>query len=181
MTDLLTIETNETNGRVVTREAVPAGQRPKPHRIKSTGEVVHILKISPLTTWDINRAYPPPPTPKNKITHEDGTIEWEENPADPDYLRELAAHHQEVNMRIVQTVIELGVIVEMDERKIEKVRRYREVMKRNHNIELQESDEVLWVTRMAAPDPTELNALAQAIFNLAGPTEEVIQETARRF
>lgn len=147
---------------------------------KDTGIEVKIQKVSPLLLTELDRRFPPPKPPRNKVII-DGKEIYEENKVDPDYLDELAQYESIHEMRVRRLVINRGVDLEMTAEQVRQTNDLREFWKETYGKELEGTDREVYVSYIAIGTPDDMNDLIGRILRRSQPTEEAIEEAEDRF
>lgn len=151
-----------------------------PHKIKDTGEVVYIRRVTPYLYREVFRAYPEP-RPPMQVVNIAGVEMMEPNDSDPDYLKAKGEHAQLVNHQIMRLMIRRGVYVEMTEERKAAVAQFRQDMRDLLNMEYTESDLELWVIYIALGSKEDGDELIERISLRGQPTERAIVEMAETF
>lgn len=144
-----------------------------------SGVTVQIRPMSQFTIAHIEmaarRKFPSPQPPLFTADYGDGPKQ-EPNPAHPDYQAELKNHKALISGKIMDGMIELGVEVEIDQVRLDEVKRVMELI----GTPLDEvSEKVAYVKHCCVVDiAKELPALGAA---LRGVTEEAVTEHAAAF
>lgn len=158
------------NGQVRGR-AVPVLHQ---HTIADTGIAVNIRKISPMLRDDVEQAvrkkFPPPAVP---ITETE--LGKEENPADPDHQKALAAwtaeHIGRVGDELLRLAIQRGIEVEIDHGAVAALRDDMAAL----GVDLDPDDKYVYVTRICVGSQDDLKELSAAIFARSMPTREAVE------
>lgn len=163
----------KTNGRVV--EALAT------HTF-ANGRAVQIRPVSQFTLAHIEmaarKANPAPPVPVHRVEINGQMID-EPNDADMDYQDALARYNGEINFKVMDGTIELGVEVDVDERELERIKRAMELI----GTPLTEvSDKVAYVKHVCMTDVgRDAPGLMRAIQALTGPTPEAVDAHVAMF
>lgn len=151
-----------------------------PFTFKDTGVTVLIRKVSPLLAMELQRSFPPPPPPMNKVDFGDGVIREEPNEADPAYLKKLSEYNQEFELKIRRMLIKRGVVLEITEEMKVQIEELREFWHDEYGIDFPESDDKLaYVWYIAIGTDQDLRELLDAIMRRSQPTQEA-EELARK-
>jgi hypothetical protein len=138
---------------------------------------VRIRKVSPLLAVELQKQFPPPRPPKQKVTL-DGKEVWEENPVDPDHLAALQDYNNEQERRLRKLMLKRGVEVEIDK---EEVAELREFWKTEYNKELEGDDLEVYVSYIVIGSDGDLEDLMNAILKRSQPTAEDINAATQTF
>lgn len=141
---------------------------PIPTVTTSTGVTLPIARYSPLLILDLMRAFPPPAPP---LAPGVGG-ELEPNPADPDHQRALAAHQQELQLRINDALLDFGI---GDDVAIDPARLARARAKAaRHGMQTTGDDRLDYIRLVAIGGPGDLQLILTAIRTYTSPSEEAI-------
>ena len=148
---------------------------------KDTGVKVLIKKVSPLLVVELQKAFPPPAPPRQRVQIGD---EWAEepNPAHPDYTEAMAKYSQEMEMRVRMLLINRGVVIPDDngDWKAE-VAELREFWQVNYGKELAGDDKTVYISNIAVGTDMDLGDLLTAIMQRSQPTEEAVAAAKSSF
>lgn len=128
---------------------------------------------------------PEPAVPMQEVRYGD-RVEYEANPAHPDYIRARDKWKQEfgneIQERTQTLLIDFGIIpyVTLDDEEKERVAQYREIAEKN-GLELDPDDRVVWVNDIALGTVEDLADLISAIMRRTRATEEAINEAVKKF
>lgn len=151
-----------------------------PFTFQDTGVTVLIRKVSPLLAMELQRVFPPPDPPMNKVDFGDGESRMEPNEADPAYLKQLQDYNQDFELKIRRMLIKRGVIVEITDTIKAQVQELREFWQEEYGIDFPEADDKLaYIWYIAVGTDQDLKELLQAIMRRSQPTQEA-EELARK-
>ncbi len=139
-----------------------------PFTFKDTGLQVMIRKVSPLLVNELNRAFPAPRPPAQEVDYGDGVKRIEENPASPEYTAALERHAQENMLRLRKLLIKRGVVCEPD---LEAVQELRAQYKEDYGIELEGTDQEIYIMYICAGTDADLQDLLNAVLTRSQPTK----------
>lgn len=145
-----------------------------------TGVTVSIRKVSPLLISEIQRKNPTPKPPLNKVMYGDDT-RYEENPADPDYIKALEDHGTKLEQAIRRALIRFGVVYELTAEDVRRVNELREFWQTDEGEQLVGSDMEVFISYLAIGTFEDLNDLVEAVTRRSQPTEKAVAEAAERF
>ena len=148
---------------------------------KDTGVKVQIKKVSPLLVVELQKAFPPPTPPRQRVQIGD---EWTEepNPAHPDYTEAMGRYSQEMEMRVRRLLINRGVVIPEDgnDWKAE-VTELRAFWLDTYGKELEGDDKTVYISNIAVGTDQDLSDLLTAIMQRGQPTEEVVAAAKASF
>lgn len=157
--------------------------------VPDTGIVLPIRKVSvdllKRMEKQVRKEIPEPEPPRQEVTYGD-KVEYEENPAHPDYLRAMENwkkhFNTEIQERTQEILIDFGIIpyVTLDEDEKARVAEYRERAAK-HGLELDSDDRSVWVNDIALGTVEDLTDLVNALMRRTRATEEAVQEAVRKF
>ena len=147
---------------------------------KDTGKSVKIRKVSPMVALDVDRTFPRPEPPMNKVNYGEGEI-LEANLTDPKYLSLMIERNSKVNDEVTRVVILRGVVLEGDEWKAE-VEEYKKFILETTGKELEENlDAYIYIMRVCVGTQADLNDLLFEITQRSQPTEVAVQAAKDSF
>jgi hypothetical protein len=146
----------------------------------SNGTVIEIGKIPPLLIQKINKAYPAPKPPVERIDMGDGIFETHENTAHPDYLQAVQDHQSHLEEMFRNLTIQLGVKSKLTDEQLEQVKAQRELMA-SVGVELEPDDKYVFVSYVAVETSDDYTRLLQAVMEESQPTEARIQAIEESF
>lgn len=141
------------------------------YTFKDTGIRVQIRKVSPMSVVELQKAFPAPTPPRQRV--EVGG-EWmeESNPSDPDYLAAKERHGQELEMRVRQLMIRRGVIIPPDNVTWQdEVKEFRAFWLETYGKELEGDDKEIYISHIAIGTDSDYVELVDAITRRSQPTE----------
>ena len=161
----------------------------------STGITVKIRRLGPFTIDAIGvssrkkkkQTSPRPEPPRHQVNYaadnEPPRYEWEENPADPEYKRQLVQWEEETGreeaMSIIDTIIRNAVILDLGEAELTEVAAARSFL-RDIGLDEEElakiTDHEIYVKHVCIKATSDLNLLQEYVIGESMPTEELIQE-----
>jgi hypothetical protein len=163
--------TNGTNGTHPKGRAVPA----KPKFTFKSGITVTMERVGPLLGMAIRKNHPPPQPPTQRV--EVGPGEWKEvpNPQDPDYLVALTLHQADINGRITDATLDVGIgdDLEIDTAAVARLRRVME--RRGSPIPAEEDDRIVYIKYMVVTDGADIGRFQRALAAYESPDEEAIR------
>lgn len=142
-----------------------------------TGITVMVRKTSPMLIQEVQKAFPPPKPPMNKVDYGNGFHALEANVNDPDYQQALKQYNEELEARVRKLMIIRGVDVEIDH---EAVNELREQM-REIGIELDKSDKLVYVSMIAMGTAEDYQDLINAITRRSQATEDAVADAVATF
>lgn len=147
-----------------------------------TGRTVELHPVSQFTIAHIEisarKATPAPPIPVHRVEINGQMVE-EMNDADPAYQEALNRYNGEINFKVMDGTIELGVEVEVDEAELNRVKRAMEIVGTPLN---EISDKVAYVKHCCMTDIVrDSQLLIMAIQALSGPTPEAVDAHVAMF
>lgn len=148
----------------------------------SNGRTVQIRPVSQFTLAHIEiaarKAKAPPPIPVHHVEIGGQTVE-EPNDADPEYQEALARYNGEINFKVMDGTIELGVEVEVDQDELARITRVMDMLGTPLN---EVSEKVAYVKHVCMTDVgRDASALVAAIQALSGPTPEAVEAHVAMF
>jgi hypothetical protein len=147
-----------------------------PFMFEDTGIKVNIRKVSPMLVVELQKAFPPPAPPRQRVRiGESDEYSEEPNPAHPDYLIALGQYNQELEQRVRKLLIQRGVVIppELDGWKDE-VKELREWWLEAYGKELEGDDKTIYISYIAVGTDSDLADLLAVIMQRSQPTEEAI-------
>lgn len=157
--------------------------------VPDTGIVLPVRKVSvdllKRLEKTIRKEIPEPQPPKQEV-HYGERVEYEENPAHPDYLR---AHDEwkrrfndEMQERTQALLIDFGITpyIYLDDEMKARVEECRQRAAR-HGLELDPDDRAVWVNDVALGTVEDLTDLISAIMRRTKATEEAVLEAVKKF
>jgi len=158
---------------------------------KSSGIEVKIRKMGPFTLDEIrlsmqrspdNKPPSPPRVQVNYGTSTDPQIEWEDNPADPQYKKDLvdwqAAQTEKEGRQFIDTIVRHAVVVELGEDELEEVRHTRAFLIGmgidKENIAAL-SDHEVYVKHVCVKNTDDLQRLQSEVIGQSIPTEALVK------
>lgn len=150
-----------------------------PFVFADTGIQVNIRKVSPMLVVELQKAFPPPTPPRQRVQIGDSDDYTEEpNPAHPDYLLAMGKYNQELEMKVRQLLIKRGVVLDLTSDWKDQVDELRQFWLDTYGKELEGDDKVLYISYIAVGTDSDLSDLLAAIMQRSQPTEEAV-ETAK--
>jgi len=142
------------------------------HLIKDTNIEVEIRKVSPMLMNRLAKDFPPPKPPVEE--HEiNGEIVREENPTNPEYLKEYEEYEDQFNEMVQRILMKRGVVFEMTPERQKEVDQLRQDYLDETGIEIEEKDDrFLWLYEIAIGTPQDLQELMEAIYSRQDVQEE---------
>lgn len=173
----MTTETLPTNG-----DGRPKGRAvpPLPDFTFASGITVRLRPVSQFTHAHIEitarRKFPPPEPPMYTHDYGDGPVQ-EPNRGDPAYQQAVSDHNMLIRSKMMDATIELGIEVEIDEARLNEVKRVMELI----GTPLDEpSEKIAYVKHCCLIDiEREMPRLMAAL--RARPTDEEVAEQASTF
>jgi len=155
-----------------------------PYVVKDTGEKLLIKRVSPFMAMELQKQFPEPKPPLQKVDIDGETVE-QFNWADPDFDKEQAKYKIDSEARIRKLLIKRGVQIptdnetwqdELAQRRAEWLEDFGVEMPR-----LDTDDKVDWVCYCAIGTDTDLEELYQAIMQRSQPTKEAVEAAKSGF
>lgn len=149
----------------------------------NSGKTCRIKRVSPMLSVDVQRGMEKqkPKPPVNRVNYgTDAEPIWkdEANPADPDYIDQLAEFEQKKQLTFNRLLVERGVMIEIDQEELAQLRADMVAL----GVELEEgSDKYIYVTRVCV-DGDDWPKLIRAILGQSQPSQEAVgaaQDTFR--
>ena len=150
---------------------------------KDTGIHVLIRKVSPMLVVELQKAFPPPTPPRQRVQiGESDEYTEEPNPAHPDYIAEQNRYNQELEHRVRKLMIQRGVIIPPDNKTWEQeVKELTDSMFEDFGIELSGSDKEIYISHIAIGTDSDYVELVDAITRRSQPTEAEIAAAKATF
>lgn len=158
-----------TKGRTVQMTGEPL--------VLSTGVTVYPRKVSPYTLNAARQAVPRPAPPRVVVNLGDGKTAQETNEADPDYKAQLAQWNEDVNLRVTDVMLRLGIQVEIDTDTLAERRAEFAAL----GLAGDDHDHLFYIKHVAIGSEDDLNALAAAITGKSQPTPQAVAAHADTF
>lgn len=152
-----------------------------PYKIKDTERTIQITKVSPLLIRQLNKSYPQPEPPKNKVKDIQGNEVEEINLADPAYEAALREHRFKLSEMSNELLIERGVIVELTADDKAEVKELRKFWKEKYAKELEGSDKFVFINYICLGTGEDIKELVEAITKRSFATAEGTQEALTSF
>lgn len=152
----------------------------RPHKIESSGEVVHIKRSLSyaMLLMDLQRENPKPQAPMQEVII-NGESYPERNYADPDYIALVSAWDDEIKMKASLQIIESSVHVHMTDERKEAVRKFRK--EKQGQLPLSQPDSMVFLKYIAITSDDDFQSLLLAIRNQTQPSEEGIETAVNGF
>jgi hypothetical protein len=149
-----------------------------------SGIKVQIRKVSPNLMRELEKAFPPPKPPVERVNY--GTAdepEWreEENPLNDAYRSTMDEYNTKMEDRIQALLIKRGVVMDMTEDVKASVDELRQQWREDFNADLPEDDKLVFIKYIAAGTIEDLTDLIMAIMRRSQPLEEDIQAEEAAF
>jgi hypothetical protein len=151
-----------------------------PFKLPHGPNKVFLKKVSPFLLREIQKKFPPPRPPVNLVEY-DGRMVEEENPADPAYKEALDAHNVGTYERMMRLAILRGIHHVLTPAQRAETNELRKQMKNDVGVELEGTDEFVYLAYIVLADPRDARAVMDAIFSRSQPTEAAISEAAETF
>lgn len=148
---------------------------------KDSGIEVQIRRVSPLLALELQKKFPAPRPPRNKVTDMDGKETWEENYADPDYALTLNKYNADLEERMRRLVIMRGVVHTLTEEQKAQVDELRTFWKETYDEDLKGSDLEVFISYIAIGSDGDLGDLINTIMKRSQPTEGETKEVLNSF
>lgn len=153
----------------------------KPYTFKDTGREVCIKKVSPLLVMELQKSFPPPKPPLQKVDYGDGQEHWEANPSHPDYLQAMSDYNFAFQERLQRLMVKRGVSLTWTEEMRTEVAELRDFWKTEFEKELDPDDGMVYVLMICVGSDKDLEELLEAIARRAQPTEGAVNEALNSF
>lgn len=147
---------------------------------QDTGVTVRIRKVSPLLVAELQKRFPAPKPPLNRVMIGDET-RLEANEADPDYQATLQEYQLMLELKMRRLLIRFGVEYTLTAEDLEKVDSLRAYWKIENEVELPESDLEAFISYVAIGTPEDLQDLTEAIMRRSQPTPAATEEAVNSF
>lgn len=152
-----------------------------PFEFRDTGVTVYIRKVSPMLVVELQKAFPPPVPPRQRVEIGGEFVE-EPNPAHPDYLDAMKAYNVEFEQRVRKLLINRGVIIpEVNTTWKDEVAELRQFWLDTYGKELEGDDKSLYISYLAVGTDADLTDLLTAIMQRSQPTEAEVSAAKASF
>jgi hypothetical protein len=142
-----------------------------------TGITVQIRRTSPMLIQEVQKSFPAPLPPRNKVDYGNGFTAMEVNKEDPDYQEEMKKYKADLDARVLKAMIIRCVEAEIDQTALVELReQMREV-----GAELDKNDKYVYVSMIAMETADDFTNLANTILKRSQPTEEAVQDAVDSF
>lgn len=152
-----------------------------PFVCKDTGIILMIRKVSPDLMRELYQLYPAPQPPMQTVDLGEGQTRQEPNPVHPDYLAAVQAHSVMLQEKMQRLLITRGVMLEMTPEVTAQVAELRTEWHEITGADLDDSDKMLYISKIAVGTPEDLEELINAITRRSQPTDPAIQESLEQF
>lgn len=153
-----------------------------PFTFKSTGKTVKIRKVSPFLSLELQKSFPPPEPPLQKVEYDEGDVREEKNWSHPEYVKALEAYNIELSSKIQRLIIKRGVALEITDEVKADLAELRAWWLEEFGVELSEkNDHVAYVLYVCACDDEDAKEMIEAITKRSQPTEVAIQQAQGMF
>jgi hypothetical protein len=146
----------------------------------TSGRELEIKNVSPLLGNKLREKFPAPKPPKQKIATADGAdFYYEVRQDDPDYLAAVREHEflMEEKSRILLLNLGVAPLLTLTDAERRQVQAHRDFMKSELDIDLDGSDEFVFISYILLTSERDYSDLCAAIMNRSTPTEEAIANT----
>jgi hypothetical protein len=151
------------------------------YTFKDTGVRVQIRKVSPMLVVELQRSFPAPTPPRQRVEVAGEMVE-EANPSDPDYIAAKERHGQELEMRVRKLMIQRGVIIPPDNTGWQaEVAELKAFWLETYGAELEGNEKELYVSHIAIGTDSDYLELVEAITRRSQPTEGEIAAAKASF
>lgn len=157
--------------------------------VPDTGLVLPVRKVSvdllKRLEKKLRKEIPEPEMPKQEVKYGD-RVEYEENPAHPDYLRAREEwkrkFNEEIQERTQALLIDFGIVpyVYLDDEQKARVAEWRERAAK-HGLELDPDDRAVWVYDIALGSVEDLTDLVSIIMRRTKADEAMVAEAVKKF
>ena len=152
-----------------------------PFEFKDTGVMVMVRKVSPMLVVELQKAFPAPTPPRQKVEVAGEMVE-EPNPSHPDHLEALNVYSREMEGRIRQLLITRGVIIpEANTTWKDEVKELRKFWLDIYGKELEGDDKSVYISNIAVGTDLDLTDLLAAILQRSQPTEVAVSAAKDTF
>lgn len=146
-----------------------------------SGRKVLLRRVSPLLTFDLQKAFPPPTPPMQSVTIGEGVEEMQPNYAHPSYTDAMKAYQGDMNNRLQRLMIKLGVVINWTDEMKAEVQAVRDVFREETGAELDKEDVLVYVKYICVGSDGDLEDLAMRLMRRSHPTEVAISEAEKSF
>lgn len=152
-----------------------------PFTFKDTGVEVFIRKVSPMLVVELQKAFPPPAPPRQKVEIGGEMVE-ETNPADPDFADAVKAYNTEFEQKVRRLLITRGVVFpEGNTTWRDEVKELRKFWLDTYEKELEGDDKTVFISYLAVGTDADLSDLLTAIMQRSQPTEGEVSAAKASF
>lgn len=152
-----------------------------PYTFKDTGRSICIKKISPLLIMELNRQFPAPKPPLQKVDYGDEREHWEPNASNPAYLQELMDYNIEFQRKLQVLMVKRGTVIEWSQELRDEVAELRKFWKENFGQDLDADDDMVYILNLCIGSESDLEELLGVIARRSQPTAPAIQESLDGF
>ncbi len=156
----------------------------RPFKFKDTGIDVFIKKVSPNLVRELEKAYPSPKAPIEKVNYgTEDEPDWreEENPLNDEYREVIEKYNAATEERIQTLLIKRGVVMEITPEVKAQVDELRVQQKEDFGYDLPGDDKYIFVKYIAVGTMEDLQDLLTTIMRRSQPVQEAITEEENSF
>ena len=152
-----------------------------PFIFQDTGVEVFIKKVSPLLVVELQKAFPAPVPPRQRVEIGGEWVE-EPNPAHPDHVQALEQYSVEFEQRVRKLLISRGVVIpEANTTWRDEVKELRQFWMDTYGKELDGDDKAVYIAHIAIGTDADMTDLLSKILQRSQPTEEAVASAKDSF